>query len=333
MPPRPDTPPVGRISIVVCTYERPALLAALLGSVGRLADLGRHRIDVVVVDNSDTGSARAVVQAAAETAPLPIRYVEAHPPNISTARNAGVAATDAPVVAFLDDDQQLEPGWLAAVAAALAGSPQDVLFGPIAPRFEDEGAAGLEARALFTRSADLPAGADLLAIGRRASQPFPLSTANSIFRRATALPGPKPFDERFGQCGGEDFHLFCRLQRAGRRFGWVPGAAATDFVPRHRCDPAYLMRRHYAGGQAFAAALIRSSPSPRREDALVTLKALVQLALLPVAILRAALGSGLVGRGIAIRLAGTAGKLSWRRLYPLYRDEERRYASPAATRS
>ena len=256
---------------------------------------------------------------------MPVRYVAAHPPNISVARNAGVAAAEADTVAFLDDDQELAPGWLAAVADGLARFPHDVLFGPIAPRFEAQ-AVSAPARAMFTRAGALPAGAELSAFARGRGQPFVLSTANSIFRRATALPGRAPFDPAFGQCGGEDFHLFCRLQHAGRRFGWLPEAGASDFVPRHRSGPDYLAERHYAGGQAFAAALVRTSPRPRRAAALIAGQAVVQLALAPLLALRQAL-AGREGPSVAIRAAGAWGKLRWRRLHPLYREEERRYAA------
>ena len=321
-----------RISIVICTYERPALLARALASVGGLAGLDPARLDVVVVDNSDTGSARAVVADAAGRVAMPIRYVEAHPPNISVARNAGVAATDADIVAFLDDDQELAPGWLAAAADALAAWPdRHVFFGPIAPRFEAGAVITPETRAFFSRASTAVAGSELLAIGRAPGQSFALSTANSIFRRAATLAGRQSFDSDFGLCGGEDLHLLCRLQREGRRFGWIPDAAASDFVPAHRCRTSYLLRRHYAGGQAYAAATIRTSARPFATGAWLIAKALVQLALVPALAALSALRGRPIGRGTAFLLAGIAGKLTWTHLYPLYRAEARQLSivSPA----
>ena len=312
------------VSVVICTYERPALLARALASIAAQAPHPGLRLDVVVVDNSDSGSARAVAQAAAEG--LPLTYLAAHPANISVARNAGVAATGAGTIAFLDDDQELEPGWLAAVAEGLAAHPHDLFYGPIRPRFEAGAAVSAPARAMFTRALDAEAGTELRAFGPGTR--FALSTANCIVRRR-ALTEAAPFDPAFGQCGGEDFHLFCRLQRRGLRFGWLPDARATDFIPAHRCEPGYLARRHFAGGQAFAAALIRTSGRPRRDLAVLTARALVQLVLAPVAPLRPRRGRP-AQPGLAIRLSGAAGKLFWARLYPLYRAEERlvRRAAP-----
>ncbi|GJD36169.1 glycosyltransferase family 2 protein [Methylobacterium aerolatum] len=308
-----------RLSVVICTYERPGLLAALLGSL-LAQDAPRDAVEIVVVDNSDGGSARSVVEGLGAGAALPLRYVTAHPANISVARNVGVRESRGEAVAFLDDDQEAEPGWIAAILDGLARLPHDVFFGPIAPRFEAPEAVTPAARLLFTRASDAPAGHDLFAPRRPAAQGFVLSTANSIFRRRTALPGPEPFNPDFGECGGEDLHLLCRLAREGRRFGWLPAARATDFVPRHRCGTGYLVRRHFAGGQAYAAALIRTSASPRWEGAMMAAKALVQIGLLPLTAL-AMLRREAPARSIAIRVAGIAGKLCWRSLYPLYRAE------------
>lgn len=313
---------MARLSIVICTYERPVLLAKALASILALDGLRSAGLDVVVVDNSDSGSARAVVEAIADGAPVPIAYVAAHPANISVARNAGCRASRGEAVAFLDDDQELAPGWLAAVLDGLAHFPHDVFFGPITPVYEAPEAVTPPASALFVRASDRPAGHDLVAFERPSTQKFVLSTANSVFRRATALPDAEPFDTDLGQAGGEDLDLLCRLQRAGCRFGWLPKAGASDFVPRHRCGAPYLVRRHFAGGQVFARALIRTSPTPSRDDAIIMLKAVLQLLLLPVSALPM-MRRPAPTRSLAIHVAGIVGKLFWRRLYPLYRVEER----------
>ena len=317
-----------RISVVVCTFERPILLDLTLRSLLAVEGAEGADFDIVVVDNSDTGSAKAVVERIATGCAVPVRYVEAHPPNISLARNAGVAATQAEVVAFLDDDQEVEAGWLVAVLDGLARFPHDVFFGPITPRFEIPDAVGAHATALFTRHIAEPAGAEVVAFGRHDGPRFALATANSIFRRVGTLDGPAPFDEGFGHAGGEDYHLFCRLQRRGRRFAWLPAARATDFVPGHRCDLAYLERRHFSGGQVYAASLVRTSPTPRLTAATIVIKAAVQAAVVIGRSLALSAARRRDTDGTAFRLASAKGKLSWGRLYPLYRWESASLSRP-----
>ncbi|HSP26274.1 MAG TPA: glycosyltransferase family 2 protein, partial [Saliniramus sp.] len=267
-----------RLSIIVCTFERPRHLARALTSILALDGISRVDLDVVVVDNSDSGSARETVERIAAGAPVPVRYVPAHPANIAVARNAGLAATSAPVVAFIDDDQELERDWLDAVLDGLDRYPHDVFFGPVAAVFEG-GARTELARALFQQDMAAPAGTEMFAINRPRSQTYPLSTGNSIFRRRILPDGPV-FDPRYGASGGEDFFLFCQLQRRGARFGWLPGARVGEYVPPHRCEEGYIVDRTFAGAQQYAAATIETSPRPQLTQAIIAAKAMVQFLLL-----------------------------------------------------
>lgn len=304
-----------RLSILFCTYERPALLRQALDTVAALAGIGDVDVEVVVSDNSNGGTAAGTVAAFAATVPFPVRYVEAHPANISVARNAAVAAATGDVIAFLDDDMQVDPDWLQAVLAGLAHTDCDVLFGPVRPRFEVPALAGPHAVAMFDRQLPLPTGTRLWALGRNKRSGFPLATSNSVFRRAALAGETAPFDPALGDCGGEDYDLFCRLQRRGRKLGYLAEARTSEFVPARRCDIAYLEQRHYAGAQAFAFCAVKNSDTPFLTGLEVRLKALVQL------------GQFFLTRGRMdadtqrIRKAMIMGKLQWQRLMPLYRME------------
>ncbi|MCC2095803.1 MAG: glycosyltransferase [Hyphomicrobiales bacterium] len=312
------------LAIVICTYHREALLAACLESVMAQSRPAGLDIQVLVVDNSDNGIAAETTFAAAAASPLPVRWLEAHPANISIARNAAVAATNARYIAFVDDDQTLRPGWLDAVAKAIAEFPHDVFFGAVEPQFEAPERSTALVRQLFSRRLDQPAGHDLIAMGPGKTPGIALATCNSVFRRAamaarTARGESGPFDPAFGLGGGEDYDLICRMQSAGCRFGWLPDARACEFVPATRCDEAYLRDRFFAGGQAFAAALANASARPVLSRWVVRARALVQGAIVilqwPLHLLR--------GREAAADhayiWAGVRGKLSLREIYPIYR--------------
>ena len=182
---------MARLSIVICTYERPALLAGALRSILALDGLAGAGLDVVVVDNSDSGSARAVVEGLSTGAPIPVAYVTAHPPNISVARNVGCRASRGAAVAFLDDDQELAPGWLASVLDGLDRLPHDVFFGPITPIYEAPEAVTPAARALFVRASDRPAGDDLAAFDRPRTQPFVRCRARTPSIRISGRPAAR----------------------------------------------------------------------------------------------------------------------------------------------
>ncbi|ORE96678.1 UDP-hexose transferase [Stappia sp. 22II-S9-Z10] len=317
--------PLG-IDIVVCTFHREALLAKLLASLAAMDEVPGTAVRIIVADNSDAATAQATVHAAAQGHPFQIVYLEAHPPNISVARNRAVAEATADFVAFLDDDQHVAPNWLAAMASAIRRHDYDVYFGPFTPEFAEPAAAGPAAHAQFTRASPLADGAEV-APGRaaRLAQGFVLATSNSVFRRATMLTDPAPFDFYLGANGGEDLLLMAAKHGAGCRFGWVADAMVYDAIPASRCDLGYLTRRAVAGGQSFAIVTVLTSRRPRLTRLTLPLVAAAQLAvgLVPHAL---AVLSGDRARREAARIAtaGRWGKLTfWSRRMPLYRWEEK----------
>src|SRR5690606_19885215 len=194
------------VAVLIPTLRRPDSLARAVASVLAQQGVADRLAEVVVIDNDPDGSARDTVAAAAAGAPVPVRYVHAPRPGVATARNAGLAATDAPLIAFLDDDEAATPGWLAALLKARATTGADAVFGPITGRAPDA-APWLKPwlERFFGREG--PAQTGLIA------QPF--GCGNSLMVRSTALPGPAPFDAGTDQAGGEDDALFAALAARG----------------------------------------------------------------------------------------------------------------------
>ncbi|MBS1913065.1 MAG: glycosyltransferase [Bacteroidetes bacterium] len=95
------------------------------GTLGRqLALLANEHIaapwEMVIVDNGSTDGTLAVAETYADRIPN-LRIVDASnvPRSIAHARNTGVAAAAADRILFLDADDEIAPGWLAAMAGAL----------------------------------------------------------------------------------------------------------------------------------------------------------------------------------------------------------------------
>src|SRR5258708_686970 len=132
-------------SIIIPTYNRPDRLVRAIRSC-----LGQRGVEtgyeIVVVDNNPDGAAADAVVAIAAGSPVPIRYVAEPRPGISHARNTAIAAARGRCLAFLDDDQEAEPGWLAAHLSALRRYDAEVVFGPFHPRFEVPDEAGVPLR-------------------------------------------------------------------------------------------------------------------------------------------------------------------------------------------
>ena len=122
-----------RVAVVIPHLNQPEALARCLASVmGQRLDHGRF--EVVVVDNGSRTLPEVVLAAYPD-----VRLLVEPTPGPGPARNTGVAATSAPVLAFIDADCRAEAGWLQAAVDAVEPDPDNsVVGGDVRIDFHDE---------------------------------------------------------------------------------------------------------------------------------------------------------------------------------------------------
>ena len=228
------------ICVVAPTFRRPEGLRRALQSVFAQHDLADLVAEIVVVDNSPEASARRAVDGLRSASPVPLTFVHAQKPGVATARNAGVAASSAPYVAFLDDDEEAPPGWLAALFATHLRFEADVTFGEVrghAPDAPPQNRAYLER--FFSRLGPAEPGLteDVFGCG------------NAMMTRAGVLDGPEPFEVAADRTGGEDDRLFTDLKARGARFAWAPDAWVIEHAAAERARVGYALARAVGYGQ------------------------------------------------------------------------------------
>lgn len=113
------------ITVVVCTRNRVGQLKRCLQS---LLALDYPAYEVIVVDNapSDDATYQFVKN-------LPVRYVREDRPGLDWARNRGIAEARYGIVAFTDDDVQVDRYWLPTIAAAFTNPEVMAVSGYVAP--------------------------------------------------------------------------------------------------------------------------------------------------------------------------------------------------------
>ncbi len=118
-------------SVVIPTRARLPYLEVALRSLAA-GTAGADAEVIVVDDGGESAPARALAESHGAL------YVpHARPLGLNTARNTGVQHSRGALVAFLDDDVEVEPGWLAALLAAAREHPEaDVFAGRITARLE-----------------------------------------------------------------------------------------------------------------------------------------------------------------------------------------------------
>ncbi len=247
------------VSVVIPCYDRLALLERTLRAcIAQQADVAW---EIVVADNHP--DRLAVSLLAGFASPVPLRHVPAGERNIAIARNRGIAAAEGALIAFVDDDEAPDPGWLAAHLACLNRTGADASFGPKYPTFEGGTPPSWDPNgAFYTTDFRLPADTEIRPLDWWPPQARGLGTGNSMLRRATCLAGPAPFDEAFGRAGGEDTMLLLGLAKAGRRFVWCPDAKVSEFNEAGRLTAGYMAKRVQRSARHSAA--VRLAISDRK---------------------------------------------------------------------
>ena len=128
-----------RVSVIIPTRSRPKLLLEAIASVQAQS---HPRWETIVVDDGSEDETQATLATIDDDRVRSVRTEGLGPPG---ARTVGLKAATGDVIAYLDDDNIMLPGWLASVAWAFSQFEDvDVLYG--ARVVEDETPLGSAAR-------------------------------------------------------------------------------------------------------------------------------------------------------------------------------------------
>jgi len=241
------------ISVVVCTYNRAALLREALRSLfaQKVRDF---TFEIVVVDNNSSDDTPAMVESLKTESPVNLHYVRESRQGNAYARNAGVAQAEASIVAFIDDDCIADENWLATIKSAFDRDP-DLAFvgGRVLPVWESEPPSWLKA-SHWAPLALLDYGAEQRKISGQ--KPLGLLTANIAVRKEVfdELGGFLASLQRVkGSIGSMEDHEFLqRICRSGRRGLYLPDLITWAGVDPERMSKAYHRRWHTGHGHFYA---------------------------------------------------------------------------------
>lgn len=249
------------LSVVIATHNRAALLSRCLEALQKQTGIQFNDIDVVVVDNCSVDGTKAVVEAFARRN-VPARYVFEPTLGLSVARNTGLAAAQAPLVAYLDDDAFAEPQWAEAVLQAFDshGPNVAVVAGRVYPEWEVAPPPYMTPylEALYT-------------VHDRGDEPRLMKEteyfvgANMTFRR-TVLQQLGGFEARLGRIGSsllsnEETYLRDRLAARGYECAYAPRAVVHHHIGKDRLTPQYVRKRLLAQGESDVIGAVLKSGS------------------------------------------------------------------------
>jgi len=243
-------------SIVVCTYNRSAILRSCLDSLAEQT-IPADRYEVIVVDNNSTDSTGIVATDFAQRYPH-FRDITESKQGLSHARNRGWKEAVSDWVAYIDDDAKASPQYGERLLHIIEHYPFDCFGGVYTPWykygkprwFKDEYASNITVQ-------------DHTGILSRGYA----SGGNFVIRRSLL--------EKFGgfQPGlgmrpdtiayGEEALLQMQLRDAGYAIGFDPQLVGEHLVGREKLSPWWQIRSAYARGRDWEKAL-ETKPRPRK---------------------------------------------------------------------
>ena len=251
------------VSVVLCTFNRADMLAGALDAlVHQAGDTPPY--EVLVVDNNSTDHTRGVVRLFEQDGR--VRYQLEPRQGLSTARNRGIGAARADVIAFTDDDVRVAADWIGTLARIFAAHPDiDMAGGKVEPQWEAPPPAWLAS-----------AGTAPLALVDYGDTPLRITSdearclvgANLAVRRrvfdrvglfSTAL---QRVENGIGST--EDHEMELRVLAAGGTGLYDPRLVVRARVPPARLTKQYHRAWHAGHGRFFALMRDPSFEGPRR---------------------------------------------------------------------
>lgn len=244
------------VSIVIPTFNRANLLLELLNSLAGMNPQPKIEWEVIVVDNNSSDGTKDVVHKALINTGLILTYLVEAQQGSSYARNTGARAAQGDIVAFLDDDETVDPHWLSALMVG----------------FEKHSCAGIGGKIIAKWVTPVPdwytieepfkivgptAEHNLGDQSRKYTLNDCLPATGNFAVKKDRLHTHGYFRTDMGPVGndyfmGEDAEFCMRLMSRGEDLIYLPDAIAYNIVHANRLSKAYCRKYHFRFGRMLA---------------------------------------------------------------------------------
>ncbi|CAM8664154.1 Glyco_tranf_GTA_type domain containing protein [Comamonadaceae bacterium] len=226
-----------KVSICICSYKRPEMLAALLRSLVE-QQFPSAQMQIVVVDNDEAGSAAQSVADFKKANPnTDILYLVEPVQGIAYARNRTVAHATADLLAFVDDDEEVTSQWLALLCECMAAHNADAVLGPVLARYPRDTPKWVKASGFFERKRFKTGASMTWGDGH---------TGNALVKgKWLRERKPNPFDVSLAQSGGEDTNFFKWMQSLNGSLIWCDEAEVYEEVAHQRQSLFFILKRSF----------------------------------------------------------------------------------------
>ncbi len=218
------------LSVLICTYNRPEMLASCLHAL--LERTGEKPDQVVVVNGGDARTDQVVNRHAGRQS-IKVELLKTINKNLATSRNVGLPHCTGEIIAMTDDDAEVFPDWVTQMKRIHAEHPEaGAIGGPV---------IGADKESLVSRIADRVTFATYPTA--RVTRTLP-GVNVSYKRRAIEQVGLQ--DEALFR--GEDVDYNWRIQKLGWTIYYDP---CVRVLHHHRSTFFRLLWQHFMYGRAY----------------------------------------------------------------------------------
>jgi glycosyltransferase involved in cell wall biosynthesis len=240
------------ISLIICTRNRASSLRGCLDALAAI-DFDPRAWELIFVNDASTDDTEATLHAFAARVPFRTVVVRNDHPGLSRARNTGVRAAHAPLIAFTDDDCYVHPDFLTRIVEAFREQPYGFIGGRVLLHDPSDAPETI-------KEDETPEEVDPFTV----VLPGFIHGANMAFRREvwSAIGG---FDPRFGsgtRFVADDVDFLTRACEAGWGGAYLPGPTVRHHHGRKPGADVDKLRRTYARGRG--AYYTKGCLDPRR---------------------------------------------------------------------
>ena len=236
------------LSIVISTYNNAASLERALKSVA-MQDADKSIWECVVVNNNSTDDTAERVAAFAKAhSDINIKLVDEPQQGLSYARNRGIAESKGQFIAFIDDDETINEGFVSAYIDLFRNHGAFVGSGALKVCYETARPKWMSYYTEKMIANPLDLGSEIITITRTIT---PTGGNMAFNREVFNLYGN--FDTNLGRKGGELFggeenDLFERIRDLGERIFYTPHAIAYHHISDKKLTPEYFDKLSYGVG-------------------------------------------------------------------------------------
>ena len=239
------------LSIVIATSGRLEKLGRLLEGLYRVQGWERNSHEIIVANNApDEAGGKAVeglvLDYSRREGPR-CRQAREPVPGKCRAQNRAIRQAEGSVLAFFDDDLEIDPGWLDSVLNFFSAFPHDIMQGSILMPPKDRDDPRLQKALQRYRTIDFidyhyPPGTDIQTL-----------TGGNIAVKRQVFDQVGLFNEKLGpgEAGiSEDVEFAKRVLKAGKRIGYEPRAIVYNEIDWSRLTEEFFRFRHEQQGRS-----------------------------------------------------------------------------------